>query len=107
MQAECHASTFMGVVNGSRIAWILRPRAVLAVLLAAAATLLVVWSQPRVAVGGMQALVAASAALDYRPSLARLSGDFPYRDVKPRLRGGDDSVSSPASASLWAVIKRL
>ncbi len=97
----------MAEVNGARVVWTLKRRVLLAVPLAAAAALLVLWSRPRVAATGMRAVVAAGAALDYRPSLARLSGDFPYRDVKPRLRGGNDAGSSPASASLWAVIERL
>jgi len=95
----------MREVNGTRVAWTNKARVLLAVPLSAA--LLVVWSQRRVAANGMQAVVAASAALDYRPSLARLSGDFPYRDVKQPLRGGNDAGSSPALASLWAVIERL
>jgi tetratricopeptide (TPR) repeat protein len=94
-------------MNGKHVAWMLRPRVILAVPLAAAAALLVLWSHRHVAANGMQAVVAASAALDYRPSLARLSGDFAYRDVKPRLRGGNDAGSSPTPASLWAVIERL
>jgi tetratricopeptide (TPR) repeat protein len=97
----------MAEVNGARVVWTLERRVLLAVPLAAAAVLLVLWSRPGVAANGMRAVIAASAALDYRPSLARLSGDFPYRDVKPRLRGGNDAGSSPASASLWAVIERL
>jgi tetratricopeptide (TPR) repeat protein len=107
MRAQCHASTFMAEVNAAGVAWTLKPRVVVAVLLAAAAALLVLSSRPRVAASGMQAVVAASAALDYRPSLARLSGDFPYRDVKPRLRGRDSAELRAASASLWAVIERL
>jgi len=106
MQAECHASTVMTAVNGSRIAWMFKPRVLLAVLLAACAASLVWWSRLNVAPIGMQAVVAAGAALDYRPSLARLSGDFPYRDVKPQLRGREVSSMS-APASLWTVIERL
>ncbi|MEA2164470.1 MAG: hypothetical protein QOK37_2597 [Thermoanaerobaculia bacterium] len=95
----------MGEVNGARVPKTIKARVLLAAALAAA--LLVLWSQRRVAANGMQAVVAAGAALDYRPSLARLSGDFPYRDVKPRLRGGNDAGSRQASTSLWAVIERL
>jgi hypothetical protein len=97
----------MAEVNGARVVWTLKRRVLLAAALVPAAALLVLWSQRRVAANGMEAVVAASVALDYRPSLARLSGDFPYRDVKPRLRGGNDAVSSLAPASLWAVIDRL
>jgi tetratricopeptide (TPR) repeat protein len=100
----------MAEVNDARVVfWTLKRRVLLAVPLAAAAatTLLLLWSRPSVAANDMQAVVAASAALDYRPSLARLSGDFPYREVKPRLRGENDAGSRPASASLWAVIERL
>src|SRR4051812_41951854 len=106
MRAECHASTFMREMNGTHAAWRVRPRVIVVVPLAAVAALLVLWSRPRI-VPGMQAVVAASAALDYRPSLARLSGGFPYRDVTPRLRGGDNAHPSRALASLWAVIERL
>jgi tetratricopeptide (TPR) repeat protein len=96
----------MADVNGTRVAWMLKPRVLLAVPLVAAAALFLLWSRPHVVTSGMQAVVAASAALDYRPSLARLSGDFPYREVKARLRGRarEDRF---ASASLWAVIERL
>jgi len=97
----------MGEVNGARVASTRKPGVLLALPLVAAAALFVLWSRARVESNGMQAVVAASAALDYRPSLARLSGDFPYRKVKPRLRGGDDADPSPGSASLWAVIGRL
>jgi CHAT domain-containing protein len=97
----------MGEVNGARVLWTIRARMLVTIALAAVAALLVLWLQPRVAANGMQTLVAASAALDYRPSLARLSGDFPYRNVKPRLRGGDDAHQYPALGSLLAVIERL
>ena len=96
-------------VNGARGVWTLTRRVLLAVALAVVVVpaLLMVWSRHRVAASGMQAVVAASAAMDYRPSLARLSGDFPYRDVKPRLRGRNVADPSPVPASLWAVIERL
>ena len=98
----------MDEVNGARIGWTMKARVLLAVALAAAAAaLLVLWSHRQAANGGMQAVVAASAALDFRPSLARLSADFPYRDVRPRLRGSNDAASSSLAASLWDVIKRL
>lgn len=84
-----------------------KSRAVIAVLLAAAAVLGVLWLRARGSVDGMPAVVAASAALDYRPSLARLSGDFPYRDVKPPHRGIDHDDTSAASAPVWALISRL
>jgi tetratricopeptide (TPR) repeat protein len=99
----------MPEVNVVRGVWTLKRRVLLALPLAAAAVaaLLMLWSKPRVAGNGMRAVIAASVALDYRPSLARLSGDFPYRNAKPRLRGGNDAGSTPASASLWAIIERL
>jgi CHAT domain-containing protein/tetratricopeptide (TPR) repeat protein len=93
-------------VNGTRAVSTLKWRVLLAVPLAAVAALLVaLWSRP--GANGMRAVVAASAALDYRPSLARLSGDFPYRGLKPRLRGGNDAGSRSVPESLWAVIERL
>jgi len=95
----------MREVNGARVAWTNTARALLVVPLAAA--LLVLWSHRRVKFDGMQAVVAASADLDYRPTPARLSGDFPYRDVKRRLRGGEEDGSSTPPGSLWSVIKRL
>jgi tetratricopeptide (TPR) repeat protein len=96
----------MADVNGTRAAWMLKPRVLLVVPLVAAAALFVLWFRPRVVADGMPAVVAASAALDYRPSLARLSGDFPYREVKP-LRGRHQADPRSPSASLWAVIERL
>jgi CHAT domain-containing protein/tetratricopeptide (TPR) repeat protein len=102
-----HASTFMVDVNGAPVVWTIKARVLFAVALAAVAASLVLWFRPHAAANGMQAVVAASAALDYRPSLARLSGDFPYRDVKPRLRGSNVADISPASAALWAVIERV
>jgi len=107
MRAEGHASTYMVEVNGARVFATLKWRVLIGVPLVAAAAFLVLWSRPGVTANGMQAVVAASAALDYRPSIARLSGDFPYRDVKPRLRGGNEAGSSSAAASLWAVIERF
>jgi CHAT domain-containing protein/tetratricopeptide (TPR) repeat protein len=107
MRAESHASTFMGDVSGTRAAWTFRPRHLLAVPLAAAAVLVVLWSRPPTAVNGMQAVVAASVGLDYRPSLARLSAEFPYRDAMPRPRGRADADPIPHSSAIWALIERL
>src|ERR1043166_867397 len=107
MRAECHASTFMGAVSGSRAAWRFRARYLLAVPLAAAAVLVAVWRRPTLELNEMQAVVAASVGLDYRPSLARLSGNFPYRDVKPQPRGDAGSESTFGASSLWALIGRL
>jgi tetratricopeptide (TPR) repeat protein len=95
----------MDEVNGTRVAWTLKPRVLLAVPLAAA--LVVLWFWPRGSANGMHAVVAASASMDYRPSLARLSGDFAYRDVKPRLRGDSHADPTRPPASLWAVVERL
>jgi tetratricopeptide (TPR) repeat protein len=107
MQAECHASNVMDDVSGPRAAWSFRPRHLLAVSsLAAAAVLVAVWFRHAGAPDGMQAVVAASMALDHRPSLARLSADFPYRDVRPQPRG-DAEADSLGPASLWTLIGRL
>jgi|GEM_PF-2032752 len=50
---------------------------------------------------GIEALVAASEGLQYRPTRARMSGAFPYRPVKPVQRGGgrEDSVALLAIAA--------
>jgi tetratricopeptide (TPR) repeat protein len=52
----------------------------------------------------MEAIVAASAPLKYRPSMARLSADFPYREPQPRYRTGsrDDSISEESLSLLAA-----
>jgi tetratricopeptide (TPR) repeat protein len=97
----------MAGVKSTRVAWMLKPRVLLALPVVAAAALFVMWSRPPVVTNGMQAVVVASAALDYRPSLARLSGDFPFREAKARLRGRDHEDPRSASASLWTVIERL
>lgn len=107
MRAECHASTFMDEVNGTREAWSFKARYFLALPLAAAAVVAALWFRPPAARNGMQAVLDASMTLDYRPSLARLSADFPYRDVKPSLRGDAEAGSVYGPASVWDVIKRL
>src|ERR1043166_3699819 len=84
-----------------------RLRVLLAVPIAAAAVGGVLWLRLHPARNAMQAVVAASAAMEYRPSLARLSGDFPYREVKPPQRGSDASDTSPASAPVWALVSKL
>lgn len=95
----------MRELNGARVASTNKARVLIAVPIAL--MVLALWSQRRVAANGMQAVVEASMALDHRPSRARLSGDFPFREVKPRLRGGDDADSKSVVAPLWDVIKRL
>ena len=56
----------------------------------------------------MDAVVAASATLRYRPSLARLSAGFPYRDVAPRTRGSVQLLmSDSAYTPLVQLIPRL
>jgi tetratricopeptide (TPR) repeat protein len=97
----------MNEVDGDRVAWKRRLRVLLAVPLAALAVVAVLWLRSHPAVNGMQAVVAASAALDYRPSLARLSADFPYREVKPPQRGADTSDTSAATAPIWALVSKL
>ena len=87
MRAECHAGTFMNDVDGDRVAWKPRLRLLVVIPLAAAAVLAVLWFRSHAGINGMRAVVAASAAMEYRPSLARLSGDFPFREVKPAQRG--------------------
>jgi CHAT domain-containing protein/uncharacterized protein YecT (DUF1311 family) len=55
--------------------------------------------------GAMDAVVEASAPLDVRPSLARLSANFPYRPAKPLLRAnGPDNADL---GELWRLIDRL
>src|SRR3954454_16599147 len=107
MRAECHASTFMNDVDGDRVAWKPRLRLLLVIPLAAAAVLAVLWFRSHRGVDGMRAVVAASAALEYRPSLARLSADFPYREVKPAQRGTDTEDTSPASRPVWDLVSKL
>jgi CHAT domain-containing protein len=52
----------------------------------------------------MDAVVAAGERLDVRPSLARLSANFPYRPV----RGRDaDAVKEHGSGELWSLIDRF
>jgi tetratricopeptide (TPR) repeat protein len=98
----------MGEVNRPRSAWMSRSRVLLAIaLITIAAAALALWSRARAASHAMRAVVAASAALDYRPSLARLSAEFPYRNVKRRLRSDSGDDTSAASAPLWALIDRL
>ena len=97
----------MNDVDGDRVAWTARLRLLVVVPLAAAAVLAVLWFRSHPGINGMRAVVAASAALEYRPSLARLSGDFPYREVKPPQRGSDTADTSPASAPIWALVSKL
>jgi CHAT domain-containing protein len=52
----------------------------------------------------MEAVVAASAPLEVRPSLARLSANFPYRQAK---RSGDVTPAAHGSGELWRLIERL
>lgn len=64
------------------------------IAVAAAAALALVFLQPireRLSEpAGVRALVAASEALDYRPTDARLAGGFPHRPVQQRMRGSAD-----------------
>ena len=56
----------------------------------------------------MEAVVTASALLDVRPSLARLSADFPYRPAKRPVRGSDvDAAGEPGSGEVWSLITRF
>jgi tetratricopeptide (TPR) repeat protein len=56
----------------------------------------------------MEAVVAASALLDVRPSLARLSANFPYRQAKRPVRRSDaDAAKEHGSGELWSLINRL
>src|ERR1700756_1589767 len=108
MRAESHASTFMNEVDGDRVAWNGRRRVLLAIPLAALAVAGVLWLRAHPALEGMQAGVAPRAAFDSRPSLARLSADSPYRDVKPQQRGsGTSDDTSPATAPIWALVSKL
>jgi CHAT domain-containing protein/tetratricopeptide (TPR) repeat protein len=86
-------------------------RAVTAGALGIAAVILV-WYAPKLrrpfsSNVAMNAVIAASEPLTYRPSLARLSGNFPYRETKPRPRGDGDARSDPALSQLWDVIARF
>ena len=54
---------------------------------------------------GMEVVVKASNSLQYRPSTARLSGDFPYRQVAPIYRSAEaDEKLDLSFARLWSVI---
>lgn len=56
----------------------------------------------------MEAVVSASALLDVRPSLARLSANFPYRQAKRPFRGSDaDAAPEHGSQELWSLIDRI
>jgi len=107
MRAECHAGTFMNDVDGDRVAWKPRLRLLVVIPLAAAAVLAVLWFRSHAGINGMRAVVAASAAMEYRPSLARLSGDFPFREVKPAQRGTEAEDTSPATAPVWELVTKL
>jgi CHAT domain-containing protein len=63
------------------------------------------WSAER----DMDAIVDASMTLRYRPSLARLSGAFPYREPMPPQRriSARRVYDDPSYAQLYAVIARL
>ncbi len=52
----------------------------------------------------MDAVVTASALLTARPSLARLSADFPYR---PARRSTSNPIAGKNEADLWSLIGRL
>jgi hypothetical protein len=112
MRAEWHASIFMAEMNGPRGSWTFRPRVLVAVPLAVATALLAVWFQPKLvqllrAARGMDGVVAASVALNFRPSPARLSGDFPYRNTKPSVRNGEDGNAPTGTTALWALVEEL
>lgn len=49
------------------------------------------------------ALIEASAARKDRPSLARLSGEHPYKPPKATMRSGEDDATDPASFGVAAV----
>lgn len=85
------------------------PRRIALVSTLAAGVLLTLWYRPRfVKKSDMEAVVAASARLDVRPTLARLSANFPYREAKPPVRGTDaDAAEDLGSAEVWGVIGRL
>jgi len=55
----------------------------------------------------MEEVVAASATLDVRPSLARLSANFPYRHTKRLMRERPDTAGEPGSGDLRNLIDRL
>jgi len=59
------------------------------------------------ATSDLDAVVAASVPLRYRPSLARLSGDFSFRDAKPRVRVSEKLSFDSTYAQLLTVITRL
>src|SRR5436305_1005809 len=79
-------------------------RATAATALAVAALVSVRW----IRTSDMDAVVTASAKLRYRPSLARLSPGFPYREVAPQTRGNEKpSFLDPRFTQLAQVIARL
>lgn len=82
-----------------------------AALFVIAAVLIAVNSYPlfkRWLQSDMDAVVEASSALRYRPSLARLSAGFAYRPVAPRKRGDvKDAIGDPQYSPLWPLINRL
>ncbi len=92
-------------------AWLRRSTVAAAALLAIAGTVAgingrALWQ--RWLWSDMDAVVAASAPLRYRPSLARLSANFSYRTVAPRNRGdANAAIGDPQYSRLWPIIERL
>jgi CHAT domain-containing protein len=64
---------------------------------------------------GLSQLVEASQPLEFRPSKARLSGDFPYRESRRAMRGGGDknegdtrdTTRDLSYAKVWLLASRL
>jgi tetratricopeptide (TPR) repeat protein len=106
------SETFTSSSQSVRTAWMSRwRRAVTAGTLGIAAVILV-WYAPQLrrpfsSNVAMNSVIAASEPLTYRPSLARLSGNFPYREPKRRDRGDGVARPDPALSQLWDVIARL
>jgi len=79
--------------------------------LAAAALLVVLYGpqfRQRLFPTDMDDVVDGGARLRYRPSSARLSANFPYRETKPTLRTAErDTTDDSEYARLWAVTAQI
>ena len=100
--------TFDTLILPQRRRWTRTPSVLLAAAALTAVLLLLPQRRMTISRTDMDAVVAAGALLQSRPSPGRLSADFPYRRTKPAVRGSDSEIGrEPGVAGVWAVIARL